>query len=123
MKKNDIGKCASGMTVEILRDSDCSLVCCGEPVDILEAKTSGVGAEKHIPLLKEIAGGVVVVVGAVEHPMVEDHYIEWIEVVNGDYVNRKYLKPGDDPKATFYVPTQKGLVVRAYCNQHGLWRG
>ena len=55
------------------------------------------------------------------HPMTEAHQIEWIEVINGSYVNRKYLKPGDKPEAEFYVPLQKGMIIREYCNIHGLW--
>ena len=54
--------------------------------------------------------------------MEPDHYIEWIEVINGAYVNRYQLKPGEPPQAAFYVPMQPGLVVRAYCNKHGLWK-
>ena len=45
-----------------------------------------------------------------------------IEVINGAYVNRYQLKPGEPPQAAFYVPMQPGLVVRAYCNKHGLWK-
>ena len=54
--------------------------------------------------------------------MEPDHYIEWIEVINGSYVNRYQLRPGEAPQAAFYVPMQPGLVIRAYCNKHGLWK-
>ena len=53
--------------------------------------------------------------------MTEEHSILWIEVINGDYVNRKYLHPGKAPEAEFYVGKQSGLTVRSYCNLHGLW--
>ena len=66
--------------------------------------------------------GVKVVVGSVAHPMTEEHHIVWIEVFNGAWLNRKYLRPGDAPEAEFYVPYKPGLVVRAYCNLHGLWQ-
>ena len=55
--------------------------------------------------------------------MTEEHHIEWIEVINKDYVNRKYLKAGDAPEAEFYVQQQEGLNLRSYCNLHGLWEG
>lgn len=54
--------------------------------------------------------------------MTEEHYIQWIEVINGPWVNRYYLKPGDAPRAEFFVPAGENLTVRAYCNLHGLWK-
>ena len=124
MKKNEIYKCGNGMTIEILSDADsCGLQCCGEPVELLEEKTADGATEKHVPLLEESGDGIKVVVGSTAHPMTEEHYIMWIEVINGDYVNRKHLKPGDAPEAEFYVPKQEGLIVRSYCNLHGLWKG
>jgi superoxide reductase len=124
MKKNEIYKCGNGMTIEILSDADsCGLQCCGEPVELLEEKTADAATEKHVPLLEESGDGIKVVVGSTAHPMTEEHYIMWIEVINGDYVNRKHLKPGDAPEAEFYVPKQEGLIVRSYCNLHGLWKG
>ncbi|MBU4485640.1 MAG: desulfoferrodoxin, partial [Candidatus Delongbacteria bacterium] len=52
----------------------------------------------------------------------EKHYIEWIEVINGTYSQKKYLKPGDKPQAEFYVPYSDKLIVKSYCNLHGLWK-
>ena len=66
--------------------------------------------------------GVKVAIGSVAHPMTAEHYIAWIEVFNGAWLNRKYLRPGEAPAAEFYVPYKRGLVVRAYCNLHGLWQ-
>ena len=124
MKRNEIYKCESGLTIAILGDADgCALECCGKPVELLEEKTADAATEKHVPLLEENGAGIKIVVGSTAHPMEEDHYIEWIEVINGDYVNRKYLKPGDKPEAEFYVPKQDGLIVRSHCNKHGLWKG
>jgi superoxide reductase len=90
---------------------------------LMEEKTADSKVEKHVPVITATPNGVKVVVGSVPHPMAEDHYIEWIEVVNGPYVNRKYLKPGDKPEAEFYVKMQPGLIVREFCNKHGLWKG
>lgn len=98
------------------------LSCCGKPMLLLEEKTSDAGKEKHVPVLSQGHAGVKIAVGSVPHPMEQDHFIEWIEVVNGDYQNRKFLKPGEKPEAEFYVPMQNGLKVRAYCNKHGLWK-
>ena len=122
--RNQILKCGkTGLTLEALTDgSCCELSCCGEPVELLAEKTADTGKEKHVPVIQKGKSGVKIVVGSVEHPMTEEHYIQWIEVINGDYVNRKNLKPGVKPEAEFYVPEQPGLVVRSYCNIHGLWR-
>jgi superoxide reductase len=125
VKRSDVYKCHEGITVEIMRDGSCvKLDCCGQPMELQSEKTvqSEGAKEKHVPVLEKSGSGSKVKVGAVPHPMEADHYIEWIEVINGDYVNRRYLKPGQAPESEFYVPVQPGLVVRAYCNKHGLWR-
>ena len=123
MKTNEIYQCTNGLTVEILADSNCKPECCGRPLELVEEKTADSATEKHVPILEAKGNGIKIVVGSTAHPMTEEHYIMWIEVINGDYVNRKYLKPGDTPEAEFYVPAQDGLIVRSYCNLHGLWKG
>ncbi len=127
MKKHEIYKCAdSPLTVELLNAADkcCStLVCCDAPMKLMEEKGAAAeGKEKHVPVVKDGKEGIRVEVGSVPHPMAEEHYIEWIEVINGPYVNRIYLKPGQEPAGEFYVPKQEGQIVRIYCNVHGLWR-
>jgi superoxide reductase len=131
MKKEilQVYKChCCNFTLEVLtsemKEGCCDdLSCCGEAMQLLETKTQDAGKEKHVPVLKEGQAGVKICVGDVPHPMEEDHYIQWIEVVNGPYQNRKFLKPTDKPEAEFYVPKQEGLKVRIYCNKHGLWKG
>jgi len=124
-KLNDIYQCGKdGMVVEVLNDSGCAeLSCCGQPATLLTAKTADAGKEKHVPVKRAGKTGVRVDVGEVPHPMTSEHHIQWIEVLNGPYVNRRYLRPGEAPVAEFYVPDQPGLVLRAYCNLHGLWKG
>jgi superoxide reductase len=34
---------------------------------------------------------------------------------------RKYLKPGDKPEAVFNI-ADGSIIVREYCNLHGLWK-
>ena len=57
-----------------------------------------------------------------EHPMLEEHYIEWIylELENGG--SRKALAPGEAPEAVFHTAGVKPVAVYAYCNLHGLWK-
>ena len=105
----------------MVHEHDCPTMCCGEPMKELIPGTTDAAQEKHVPVYEVSGDTVTVKVGSVAHPMTEEHHIEWIEVINGPYVNRKYLKPGEKPEADFYVPLQKGMVVREYCNIHGLW--
>lgn len=123
--QNDLFKCGKdGLVVEVLNHAGCAdLACCGEPAQQLVAKTADAGKEKHVPVKKPGKAGIRVEVGEVPHPMTAEHRIEWIEVLNGPYVSRRYLTAGENPVAEFYVPDQPGLVVRAYCNLHGLWKG
>ena len=53
--------------------------------------------------------------------MEEAHHIEWIELIAGEQVLRKYLKPGDVPEAEFKINAKK-VNAREYCNLHGLWK-
>lgn len=117
-------KCSiCGNIVEILHSAVGTLVCCGGNMLFMEEKTADSKVEKHVPIIQKGKAGIKVLVGSTPHPMTEEHHIEWIEVINKDYINRKYLKVGDDPTAEFYLPEQQGLILRSYCNLHGLWKG
>ncbi|MFP4459886.1 MAG: desulfoferrodoxin [Candidatus Zixiibacteriota bacterium] len=110
-----------GNIVEMLHGGKGQLVCCGEPMKKQDHQTADWKNEKHVPIYEEIDGGTLVKVGSTAHPMTEEHYIEWIEIINGDYINRKYLHPGDKPEAVFYVKADEDMILREFCNIHGLW--
>ncbi len=95
--------------------------CCGKAMALQVENTVDASREKHVPVVEAKGSGTLVKVGSEAHPMTEKHYIVWIEVINGDYVNRYYLKPGDKPEAEFFVTLKPGMRVREYCNLHGLW--
>ena len=120
-ERYEIYKCEiCGNVVEVLHGGMGQLVCCGEPMKLMEAKKEEQGYEKHLPVVEEKNGGIVVKVGSVPHPMEEEHFIEMIEVLTGDgRVLRKYLKPGESPEAEFEVSEIK--EAREYCTIHGLW--
>ncbi|MDD3153237.1 MAG: desulfoferrodoxin [Victivallaceae bacterium] len=122
-RRKEIFRCSHcGLVVEIMHPG-AHPVCCGEPMTPMKENTVDAAKEKHVPVGELYEGKTTLVkVGAVPHPMTGEHFIEWIEVNNGDYVNRKYLKPGDKPEAHFYVPYSEKLEIRAYCNLHGLWK-
>ncbi|MBR2374625.1 MAG: desulfoferrodoxin [Lentisphaeria bacterium] len=118
----DVFRCSHcGLTVEVTAPG-ATPVCCGEPMKHCAENSVDAAREKHVPVAEDLNPGTRVKVGSVAHPMTEEHYIQWIEVINGSYVNRRYLKPGDAPEAEFYVPYSDKLVIRAYCNLHGLWK-
>ena len=112
-----------GNVVELLISGAGELVCCSQPMKLMLPNSDETGAkEKHVPMIEDGPDGTSLVkVGSMPHPMTENHYIEWIEIINGSYVNRKYLSPGDEPQAAFYLKKKPGIYLRAYCNKHGLW--
>jgi len=111
-----------GNVVEVAHEGASSLVCCGQPMIKLEAKTEDVGKEKHVPVIEEAAGGVKVKIGSDEHPMEEKHYIKFIEVLSKDKIMRKELTPGQAPEAEFCALKAGITEVREYCTVHGLWK-
>lgn len=119
---NQIFKCeVCGNIVEVIHTGKGQLVCCGKPMNLLEPNTKDASLEKHVPVIEKTEAGIKVKIGSAEHPMVDEHYIEWIEVISGDKVFRKYLKPGDAPEAEFAV-SDDNITVRELCNIHGLWQ-
>ena len=121
VEQNQIYKCATcGNIVEVVHVGGGTLVCCGQPMVLQTENTVDAALEKHVPVIEKIEGGVKVKIGSVPHPMEESHYIEWIEVMAGDKVLRKYLNPGDAPEAEFEIEGE--VTAREYCNLHGLWK-
>lgn len=132
-KLREIYRCPiCGNIVEVLHEG-AVLSCCGKPMQLLSANTTDGAYEKHVPVVERVEGGFRVSVGSVEHPMTEDHYIQWIELLTPMCVMRRELHPGDKPEAVFLIDktTACGRVAmecdtdkvsaREYCNIHGLW--
>jgi superoxide reductase len=119
----EVYKCElCGNIVEVLAGGDGTLVCCGEDMVLYRENTVDASKEKHVPVLKKIPGGWTVAVGSVPHPMEPKHYIQWIELQADGKVYRQFLKPGDQPVATFMIDAAK-VTPRELCNLHGLWKG
>lgn len=122
-KFQKIYKCAMcGNIVEVVHEGAGELVCCGQPMNLMDENSVDAATEKHVPVIEKTDNGIIVKVGSVDHPMADDHYIEWIEVQNGPWSQKKFLKPGEKPQAEFFVPFNENLVARSYCNLHGLWK-
>ena len=119
----EVYKCeACGNMVEVIHGGGGELVCCGEAMQLLVENTVDAAKEKHVPVIEQIDGGVKVKVGDVAHPMEDKHYIEWIEIIDGDKAERQFLNPGEAPEAVFKTASGN-VVAREYCNLHGLWKG
>ncbi|MDD4509883.1 MAG: desulfoferrodoxin [Clostridiales bacterium] len=122
IQKKQVYKCSvCGNIVEVLNAGGGTLVCCGKEMVLQSENTVDAAGEKHVPVIEKIPGGVRVKVGSVEHPMLENHYIQWIEIETADKVYRKELKPGDKPEAEFLI-AETVVQAREYCNLHGLWK-
>lgn len=115
-----------GKNVEILNPGAPETVCCGQPMVPMEAQTNDYKLEKHVPKITVDGNNVTVDVGismGSSHPMVDTHYIMWIKLIcKENCYKRKFLKPGDEPKATFIVSDTEGLIAEELCNLHSLWR-
>ena len=67
-----------GNIVAVVRDGGVTPSCCGEPMELLVAGSTDAATEKHVPVVAQDGNHIVVSVGEVAHPMLEEHYIEWI---------------------------------------------
>ncbi len=119
---NEIYKCnICGNIVEVVHAGAGQLVCCGQPMQLLQENTVDASKEKHVPVIEKTSSGVKVKIGSVPHPMEENHYIEFIEIIADGRVHREFLRPGDRPEAEFSINAGK-VEAREYCNLHGLWK-
>ena len=93
-------------TGKFLLSSGVPVVCCGEPMQEIIPGTTDGALEKHVPVIEVEGNKVTVRVGAVEHPMLPEHYIEWIAL------------------ETVFMLAEGDSVVAAYeyCNLHSLWK-
>lgn len=121
-ERNQVWKCeVCGNIVEVIHSGVGQLVCCNQPMILLETKlTEEGGYEKHLPVIEKSGSIYTVKVGSVEHPMLEEHLIEWIALDTENGVLRKYLNPGEKPLAVF-TTDENVLRARELCNLHGHW--
>ena len=122
-KRLEVYKCmACGNIVEVLDGGDGELACCGQPMKCMAENSVDAAKEKHVPVIEKYNGGYKVKVGSVAHPMGDDHYIEWIELLADGKSYIAFLEPGQEPEAVFAIDAS-AVCARAYCNLHGLWKG
>ncbi len=112
-----------GNIVAFVKASGVPVVCCGEKMTEIIPGTVDASREKHIPVWAVEGNIVHVTVGSVEHPMLPEHYIEWISIETKQGNQRKELRPGEKPEACFALCEGDEVeAVYAYCNLHGLWK-
>lgn len=111
-----------GNIVEMVHDAGVKPICCDQKMNELVPNTVEASGEKYIPAVTVKEGIVEVNVGSVDHPMVEEHFIEWVELITDKGIQRKYLNAGEAPNAVFPLGDDKAVAVYAYCNLHGLWK-
>lgn len=122
MKKLRFYRCQHcGNIVIKVVDSRVPVMCCGEIMKELVANTTDAAQEKHVPVI-DIKNGVVdVKIGSIPHPMIAEHYINFIALETETGHQIKMLQPNESPEAKFYVGDERVVAVYEYCNLHGLW--
>lgn len=111
-----------GNLIEMVKNAGVPVMCCGQKMEELIPNTVEASNEKHLPAVSVNGGEVLVAVGSVEHPMVAEHFIEWVVLETENGSQRKFLQPGEKPEVSFLLNGEKPVAVYAYCNIHGLWK-
>ncbi len=122
-EKMQIYKCeVCGNIVEIIHAGKGELICCGKTMKLFKENTVDAAKEKHVPVIEKGKGKLRVKVGSVPHPMEEKHYIEWVQLIEGNKSCREFLSPGQQPETVFSAEGEN-VFAREYCSIHGLWKG
>ncbi len=109
--------------IMLLNKTGAEISCNGAPMKVLSANTTDAAQEKHVPVVEISGNKISVKVGAVPHPMTDEHLIQWIYLQTKFGGQHRYLTPNDKPEATFLVAEgDSPLAVYEYCNLHGLWK-
>lgn len=112
-----------GNIITMVRDKGVPVMCCGQKMTELIPGTTDGAVEKHVPVYKTEGNKVTVAVGSVEHPMLPEHYIEWVSLQTKQGNQRKALQPGEKPEVCFALCEGDEVeAVYEYCNIHGLWK-
>ena len=112
-----------GNIVGLIKSSGVPIKCCGQNMTELIPGTTDAAVEKHVPEVTVEGNKVVAFVGSVEHPMVAEHFIQFVALETEKGSQIKYLNPEEKPEAVFYVAEgDKAVAVYEYCNLHGLWK-
>lgn len=110
-----------GNIIAKIHDAGVPVQCCGQKMEELIPNTVEASGEKHVPVPSVNGEEVIVRVGSVAHPMLEEHSIEWVWLETGNGLQARKLSPGSAPEVKFHLGGEKPVAVYAWCNLHGLW--
>ena len=108
--------------IELIHDAGVPITCCDQKMKPLSIGTVDASHEKHLPVVSHGGDTVTVNVGAIEHPMTEEHRILWVCLQTDKGMHRKHLEVGKAPTVTFALSEETPVAVYAFCNLHGLWK-
>lgn len=112
-----------GNIIAYVNNAGVPVMCCGQKMEEIIPGSVDAAVEKHVPVISVEGNKVTVTVSSVEHPMIPEHYIEWVALETKEGNQRKPLEPGQKPEVTFAITdTDEVVAAYAYCNLHGLWR-
>lgn len=111
-----------GNIVELIYDAGIPLMCCGQKMQKILPEKIDATREKHVPVVNLENNSITVNVGSINHPMTDDHKIQWICLRTNKGVYRKCLETNSEPSAIFSLNDEVPISVFAYCNLHGLWK-
>ena len=112
-----------GNMVAVVKETGVPVMCCGEAMKEIVPGTVDASKEKHVPVYKVEGNKVIVNVGEVEHPMQDEHYIEWVCLETEGGIQYKMLKPNMAPSVSFLISEKDKIkAVYAFCNKHSLWK-
>ena len=69
-----------GNLIGMVHDAGVPMMCCGQKMDALVPNTVEASSEKHLPVVTVDGDTIKVAIGSAAHPMVEEHFIEWVYV-------------------------------------------
>ena len=117
MKELILKRCKHcGAIVKVIEAGSGKYICCKEEMEVITPNSVDIAFEKHVPNYERVGENIHI---KINHVMEEDHYIEWILVKMNKENREVLLSPNDVPEMT--VPYEKGAIIYAYCNKHGLW--
>ena len=122
-EKLEIYKChICGNLIQVILNGVGELVCCGQPMEHLipHQEEGNELAEKHTPVIEQEENSKFVRLKS--HPMIPEHYIQFIEVYPKDKsrLYLKYFNP-NEPAEFEITHFEENMDALEYCNIHGLW--
>lgn len=116
-------KCGNNIFYLACGSREEALKCLQPSGGILDCTMSEGAGEKHLPMVTREGSKICVQIGSVEHPMTEEHSIEWVFLETKKGGQFAYLPWDGKPKTEFILSEgDEPVAAYAYCNLHGFWK-